>query len=56
MNHFAALAIFSVCVSLVFALLNRDSRREQLRYFLRLIGYFVVCSFIISWIWTLIPW
>jgi len=56
MNHFVALVIFAVCVSIVFSLLNRDTRKTQLRYFLELIGYFVVVSFVVSWIWTLIPW
>lgn len=56
MNHFIALVILSVCVSIVFSLLNRDTKKAQLRYFLELIGYFIVCSFIVSWIWTLIPW
>ena len=56
MSHFTALVIISVCVSIVFALLNRDTRKAQIRYFLEMIGYFVVCSFVASWIWTFIPW
>ena len=40
-SHFGALLIFALNVSVVFALINKNEPREQLRY-----GFFVFLSFL----------
>jgi hypothetical protein len=54
-NHFAGLLIFSLCVTVAFSLLNRNSARERLLYFLTLFGYMAVGSFIAAWVMYLVP-
>jgi hypothetical protein len=55
LSHFAALFIFAVIVSTVFALITKNSPREQLRY-----GVFVFLSFLfvalaVGWIMYPLP-
>ncbi len=40
-SHFAALAIFASCVSIVFSLTSKDTPRERFQY-----GVFVFLSFL----------
>lgn len=55
MNHFLGLAILSLCVASVFALLNRSDRKERFRYFLTLMGYMLVGSLLFSWLMYFLP-
>jgi hypothetical protein len=41
LSHFAALSLFSLLVAIVFALITKNTPREQLRY-----GVFVFLSFL----------
>jgi hypothetical protein len=55
-NHFISLVIFSLAVAGVFALLNREGRRNQLVYFLTLLGYMIGGSLLLAWIMYFLPW
>lgn len=56
MNHFLSLALLALCVSLVFAVIAKDSQKERVRYFLQLFGYMVLGSLVASWVMSFIPW
>ncbi len=56
MNHFVMLVILSLAVATVFALISKETRQEQLRYFLTLLLYMVVGSFVGAWVMSAIPW
>ncbi len=49
-NHFVLLLIFSLLTSLVLAFIAKDGSRERLRYFLFLLGSFVVLSVVAGWL------
>ena len=55
MNHYVALLILSVCVATVFTFISRDHTRDRIRYFLRLLAYMVVGSFVMAWIMYAVP-
>lgn len=55
MNHFIGLVILSICISAVFALITKEKREEQIRYFFTLLGYLVLGSFVAAWIMWLVP-
>jgi hypothetical protein len=44
------MVLFAACVSVVFAVLNRDEPREQLRMGVRLFGAFVVGAYLTGWL------
>ncbi|MBI4481630.1 MAG: hypothetical protein HY652_01945 [Acidobacteria bacterium] len=50
MNHISALVVFSIAVAAVFACIAKETPREQLRYFLFLLGALVVSSLVAAWI------
>jgi hypothetical protein len=49
-NHFVLLLIFSILTSLVLAFIAKSGARERLRYFLFLLGCFVVLSAVAGWL------
>lgn len=48
-THFGLMLLFALLVSTVFAVLLRDTPREQLRLGLRLLGAFVVVALALGW-------
>lgn len=56
MNHFLMLVIISLAVALVFTLISKENRSEQMRYFLKMILYMVIGSLIGAWVMSAIPW
>ncbi|MDA2928109.1 hypothetical protein MYX78_12940 [Acidobacteria bacterium AH-259-G07] len=55
MNHYIAILILSVCVATVFTLITKETNEERIRYFLKLMAYMVLGSFIAAWIMYSIP-
>ena len=54
-SHFGLLVLFSLFVSLVFAVLMRDEVKEQVRFGLRLLGGFVGAAIGLSWLMYFLP-
>ena len=54
-DHFVLLLIFSILTSLVLAFIAKDGARERLRYFLFLLGSFVVLSILAGWLMYSFP-
>ena len=54
-NHFALLLIFSILTSLVLAFIAKHGARERFRYFLILLGSFVILSVIAGWLMYSFP-
>ena len=55
LSHFEAMAVFAFFVSLVFAFLSQETRREQALYFLRTIGLFLLAGLGLGWLMYLFP-
>ncbi len=49
-NHFAMMVVFSVLTSLVIAFIAKSGARERTRYFLFLLGAFVLLSIVAGWL------
>jgi len=49
-SHFLLLVLFAFFVSLVFAVLLRDSPREQLRTGALMFGGFVLAAYVMGWL------
>ncbi len=54
-SHFLLLIIFAFFVSLVFALLSRDSVREQVRFGGLLMAGFLAAGIVLGWLMYLLP-
>ena len=54
-NHYIAISILSVCITTVFTLITKETKEERIRYFLKLLGYMVVGSFVVAWIMYSVP-
>lgn len=54
-SHLAAMVVFAVFVSVVFAALMRDEPREQLRFGLRLFGGLVAGGILAGWLLYPLP-
>jgi hypothetical protein len=54
-SHFLLLVIFAFFVSLVFALLGRDSAREQVRFGSLLMAGFLAAGIVLGWLMYLLP-
>jgi hypothetical protein len=54
-SHLGLLILFSLFVSLIFAVLMRDEPREQARFGLRLFGGFVGAAVILGWLMYPLP-
>lgn len=49
-SHFLSLTIFALLVSIAFALLMRDTRKEQIRFAIFSFVCFVGSAFVIGWL------
>jgi hypothetical protein len=54
-SHLALMVIFSLFVSVVFAVLTRDDPREQITFGARLFGGFVGAGILIGWLLYPLP-
>jgi hypothetical protein len=54
-SHLGLMLIFSLFVSIVFAVLTRDEPREQIRFGARLFGGFVGAGILIGWLLYPLP-
>ncbi len=50
------LIILSLGIAIVFTLISKETRAEQIRYFVKLMLYMVVGSFVAGWVMSAIPW
>ncbi len=55
MGHFSSLVLYSVLVSIVFALLTKDTQKERALYFLKMFAAFVGLSILSAWFMYLFP-
>ena len=49
-SHFLDMVVYALLVSIVFATLLRDSRREQIKTAGMMFGGFLVAAVVISWL------
>ncbi len=54
-SHFALLVLFALCVSTVFAVLQRDDPRDQLRLGVLLFAGFVLGAWVFGWLMLPFP-
>jgi hypothetical protein len=54
-THFGLLVLFAFFVSLVFAVIARDSPHEQLRVGLKYFGAFVAAGLVLGWLMYPLP-
>lgn len=54
-SHFLLLALFALMVSTVFAVLLKDSPREQLRTGAMMFGGFIAAAFVFGWLMYPLP-
>jgi galactitol-specific phosphotransferase system IIC component len=54
-SHFAMLVLFAVMVSTVFAVLQKDSAREQIRLGLMMASAFVGFGLVVGWMMLAFP-
>lgn len=54
-SHFALLVLFSLCVSTAFAVLQRDTPREQAQLGLKLFAGFVAAALVLGWLMFPLP-
>jgi len=54
-SHFLYLLLFAAIVSAVFAALQRDTPREQVRFGLMLFGGFVAAAVVMGWLMLPLP-
>jgi hypothetical protein len=50
MSHLLALLLFSALVSVVFALLQREGKRERIRFGLLTFAAFVASALVVGWL------
>jgi uncharacterized membrane protein len=55
-SHFFFLLVFSVLVSTIFAVLQKDTPLEQFKFALGMTGGFVAFAVAAGWIMRLFPW
>jgi heme/copper-type cytochrome/quinol oxidase subunit 4 len=49
-SHFLLMALYAFFVSLVFAMLLRDDRRDQLKTGAMMLGGFIAVAYVIGWL------
>ncbi|MBL8140243.1 MAG: hypothetical protein JNM38_04000 [Acidobacteria bacterium] len=54
-SHLLWLVVFSLCVSIVFAVLQRDAPREQVKLTAQLAGGFLAAALVMGWVLRLFP-
>ena len=55
MSHFAALTIFALIVSTVFALITKNEPKEQFRYGVFVFLSFLAVAFVVGWLMYPLP-
>jgi len=55
MSHFEALFVFALIVSVVFALINKDAFRDQVRYGALVFLAFLGVAFVLGWLMFSVP-
>jgi hypothetical protein len=50
LSHFEALTIFALLVAVVFAVINKNTLREQLRYGVFVFFSFLAAAIVVGWI------
>jgi hypothetical protein len=50
LNHFEIMTIFAIAVSVVFALLSKQTARDRLRYFVMALVAFLAVAIGIGWL------
>jgi uncharacterized membrane protein YagU involved in acid resistance len=55
LTHFPALVIFSFLVSVVFAVLAKETPRERLVYGVKVFGAFVGTAVVLGWLMYFLP-
>lgn len=55
-THFPALLLFSALTSVVFSVVTKDTRREQVIYGFKVFGAFVGVAIVAGWIMYGFPW
>jgi hypothetical protein len=48
--HLSMMIVFSILVSLVFTFISKYGARDRIRYFLYLLGTFVLLSLVAGWL------
>jgi len=54
LSHFGAAVTFSFFASIVFAVTQRNTQREMIRYGLQCFGWFVLGMFVAGWLMWLL--
>lgn len=54
-SHVLYLVVFAALVSVVFAVLQKDQPREQVRFGLMLFGAFVLSALVLGWLMLPLP-
>ena len=54
-SHLGLMILFSTFVAVIFAVLMRDTPREQLRFGARLLGGFVGAAIVLAWLMYPLP-
>jgi predicted membrane channel-forming protein YqfA (hemolysin III family) len=49
-SHLGLMLVFSVLVSLVFAFIAKNGAKERIKYFLYLLGSFILLSLLAAWL------
>lgn len=49
-SHLSLMLVFSVLVSLVFTFIAKNGAKERIKYFLYLLGSFVLLSLLAAWL------
>jgi hypothetical protein len=55
LSHFGALATFSLLVAVVFAIITKNSAREQVRYGVFVFISFLAAAILVGWIMFPLP-
>lgn len=55
-NHLLLLIVFVLCVSTVMAVIQKDTRAEQLRLALMMAGGFTGAALVLGWLMFPFPW
>jgi len=54
-SHFLLMTLFAFFVSLVFAVLAKDSAGEQIRFGALMLGGFIVAALVLGWLMYPVP-
>ena len=56
LSHVEAMTVFAFFVSLVFAFLGKNDRKEQIKYFVRTFAFFLLAGIGIGWLMYPFPY